>query len=281
MFTNLKENIVTSNRILYTASSFARSSLLHLQEIGTLQANEPHTSSRASLASFLFFVVNSGSGVLKYDGKEYHLKAGDAAFIDCSVSYAHSTDNDLWSLSWIHFNGPTASEVYNKYLSRGGRNVLKATEAFFVLYNDLYEIASSDDYIRDMKINALLSNMLVLLMENSWNPDESKAMKKDVLYDVKMYLEENYARHISLDELASHFFISKYYLTRVFKERYGISINTYLLNIRVTQAKKLLRFSNETIENIGLQCGLGAANYFSSTFKKVEGISPKQYRKLW
>ena len=57
-FTNSTNSIVTSNRILYTPSSFARSSLLTLQEIGTLQALKPHTSSRDNLQSYLFFMLN-------------------------------------------------------------------------------------------------------------------------------------------------------------------------------------------------------------------------------
>ena len=70
-FTNSTNSIVTSNRILYTPSSFARSSLLTLQEIGTLEALKPHTSSRDNLQSYLFFYVESGSGKLVYHGKEY------------------------------------------------------------------------------------------------------------------------------------------------------------------------------------------------------------------
>ena len=70
-FTNNTNSIVTSNRILYTPSSFARSSLLTLQEIGTLEALKPHTSSRDNLQSYLFFYVESGSGKLVYHGKEY------------------------------------------------------------------------------------------------------------------------------------------------------------------------------------------------------------------
>ena len=68
-FTNNASSIVTSNRILYTPSSFARSSLLHLQEIGELEARRAHTSSRSGLQSFLFFTVVSGSGTLSYNDK--------------------------------------------------------------------------------------------------------------------------------------------------------------------------------------------------------------------
>lgn len=68
---------VSSSRILYTPSVFARTSLLHLQEVGTLRALRPHTSRRADLVSFLCFVVLSGSGALKYEDEEYALTEGD------------------------------------------------------------------------------------------------------------------------------------------------------------------------------------------------------------
>ena len=55
-------NLVTTSRILYTPSTFAKTSLLHLQEIGSLQAQKPHTSRRENLSSYLFFLVLSGYG---------------------------------------------------------------------------------------------------------------------------------------------------------------------------------------------------------------------------
>ena len=59
-------DLVTSQRVIYTPSKFARSQLIHLQEVGELQARKPHTSQRENLASFLFFLVTSGSGKLVY-----------------------------------------------------------------------------------------------------------------------------------------------------------------------------------------------------------------------
>ena len=98
---------------------------------------------------------------------------------------------------------------------------------------------------------------------------------------IKEYLDVHYQEKISLDFLAEHFFISKYYLTRVFKEQFGTSINSYLMNRRVTRAKFMLRFSGEKIEAIGYTCGLGAPHYFSRIFKQLEGISPSEYRERW
>ena len=57
--------LVHSSRILYTPSPFARTNLLHLQEVGSLQARRPHASARQGLASYLVFLVESGSGTLE------------------------------------------------------------------------------------------------------------------------------------------------------------------------------------------------------------------------
>ena len=277
-------SIVSSNRVLYTPSAFARTSLLHLQEIGELQALAPHTSSRSNLQSYLFFTVISGSGTLIYDGKKYDLKKGDMVFIDCWKPYSHTTDVNLWSLRWCHFYGPTLSFVYEKYVERGGRPTFRPEETapFLSTLDALYKLASGSDYIRDMRINEELNRLCTLLMEQSWNPEEATtAPKKLSVVEVKEYLEQHYAEKISLDELSKQFFINKYYLTRVFKEQFGQSITAYLTSLRITHAKQLLRFSDKSVEEIGLECGLGQLHYFSRVFKEVEGVPPSIYRSQW
>ena len=126
-------NTVTSDRSIYTASAFSRSNLLYLQEVGTLKANEAHTSSRQNLSSYLFFTVLSGEGELVYGGSRYILHTGDCVFIDCRIPYSHSTSDNLWSLAWVHFNGAQMDGIYEKYKSRGGRVVFQSTEEYQTL----------------------------------------------------------------------------------------------------------------------------------------------------
>ena len=233
-------SIVSSNRVLYTPSSFGRTSLLHLQEIGTLQALAPHTSKRDGLQSYLFFTVLSGTGSLTYGDKEYKLEKGDMLFIDCRKAYSHTTSEKLWSLRWCLFYGPTLYFVYEKYVERGGKAVFRATDTapFLSILDSLYALASGSDYIRDMRINEALNKFCTLLMEQSWHPEEAvTAPKKMSVVDVKEYLEKHYSERITLDDLASRFYINKYYLTRVFKGQYGMSITSYLTSLRITHAK--------------------------------------------
>lgn len=275
---------VQSDRILYTPSAFARGSLLHLQEVGTLKALHPHTSTRSGLVSYLCFLVLEGEGSLTYDGRKYSLKLGDCVFIDCRKTYSHSTSDCLWSLSWCHFYAPFMPAIYEKYKERGGLPVfhLEDTMHFEVIFKQLYELAASSDYIRDMRINERLSSLLTLLMQESWNPENSTVSKKRMeLAAVKSYLDEHYIERITLDELEARFFINKYYLLKIFKENYGSTISNYLIAKRITRAKQLLRFTKLTIDEIGCEVGMDGAGYFSRMFKKSEGISPKEYRKQW
>ena len=283
-FPQTSNQIVSSNRILYTASPFARSSLLHLQEVGELTALQSHTSSRSDLNSFLFIYVFSGEGSLSYQGKLYELVPGSCVFIDCRQPYSHTTDRKLWSIRWIHFNGPEMGAVYNKYCDRGGRPVFipASSDTVSGIHADLMAAAGSGDYMRDMIINQLLSSLLVEIMRESWHPEEKKhAVKRASVLEIKEWIDANYASPITLDSLAARFFINKYYLAKAFKAQFGTTINNYLNTVRITHAKPLLRFTDKTLGEIAEAVGISSACYFSQVFSAIEGVSPSTYRKQW
>ncbi len=282
MSNNLLPN--DSARILYTPSAFAKQALLHLQETGILHATSPHTSRREELSSLLFFIVLSGEGLLSYSGETYPLKAGDCVLIDCRKPYSHSTSVNLWSLQWVHFYGNHVSEIYAKYLQRGGKCCFcpHNFDTYRELLTEISQIARGTDSIRDMLLCEKLTSLLTLIMKET-TPLESKQQEatKDTLNRLKEYLDTHYTDKISLDELSAGFFINKFYLTRVFKEQFGQSVNSYITGRRITKAKQLLRFSDMSIEEIAGECGFTDANYFSRTFKKIEEITPGAFRHNW
>lgn len=286
IFTNESTTSVVSKRILYTPSNFAKSSLLFLQEIGELTAKKVHTSAREDLKSYLFFYVVSGEGKLSYKGKNHELGEGDCVFIDCNNPYSHITDeNNLWTLRWCHFYGLNLPQIYHKYCERGGQPVFKPRDVkeFDDVWEFLIDTAEGNDYIRDMRLNEGFNRLLTLIMSESWNPSErnNRNSKQSEIIHVKEYLDEHFVEKISLDQLSEMFFINKFYLTRKYKEQYGMTISAYLMNLRITKAKQMLRFTEKSVEDIGHECGLGELNYFSRVFKEIEGVSPSLYRKQW
>ncbi len=284
---------VYSNRIIYTSSAFARSNLIYLQETGTLQALFPHKNARTNLQSCLFFIVLNGSGTLTYEGETYNLLKNHCVFIDCQKTYCHETrlyfsgdlhNNTLWSLQWCHFYSINMSAIYRKYLERGGKPVFytKQLGSYRKILDDLYTIASSSDYVRDMRIHEKLSSLLILLMEDAWDEsqvNQNTSVSLDI-QKVRDYLDANYRKKITLDDLAACFFINKYYLMKLFKDRYGVTINAYLNQVRVTWIKQQLRFTDKTVEALAAELQIEPA-YLSRLFRKIEGVSPTYFRKSW
>ena len=303
------QQTVDSHRIQYTPSTFARSSLLHLSETGSLTALQPHTSARENLGGYLLLVVEAGCGLVKVGRKEYEMKVGDVAFIDCSKPYSHSTPGNaflstttikkstpdeveeerksggLWTISWCHFNGPSLALVYSKFLERSGKKPTFPSSSIVPLLHQLYSVASSSSYIRDMQINTLLSSLLEKVMADCWSEEKAKVPERVDLGAVKDYIEKRYADHITLDNLSSAFFVEKTYLSRAFKLQFGINLFDYLHLIRINKVKELLRFGDDgrmmKLAEIAEVTGFGSESYLSLRFKKTEGISPSEYRKKW
>lgn len=275
---------VNSSRILYTPSEFARENLLYLQEIGQVQAKRPHKNSHPDLASYLFMMVLSGSGTLACLGEQFALSAGGCALINCMNEYYHESSADLWTIRFIHFYGPTASGIYQKYLERGGKIVFYPDDidCFMECWEKTAKLASSDDHIRDMKINEQLASLYCLLMAQSWHPEVFHSRRgAQSLFEIKEYLRSHLSEKITLDMLSEKFYMNKYYLSRLFKNEYGLTTGDYLLQVRISRAKELLRFSSLSVEEIGVRCGIAPLYYFSRIFKQAEGVSPRDYRRQW
>ena len=102
---------------------------------------------------------------------------------------------------------------------------------------------------------------------------------ESVVEKAKRFIQLNYARDISNQDVADHVFLTPGYLAKIFKAETGQYINNYINECRIKAAKELLMRSNENISEIALQSGFDNISYFSTVFKKVTGISPYVFRK--
>ena len=277
--------LVNSKRTIYTPSNFAKSNLTFLQEVGELTSIKRHTSERENLSSYLFFIVTNGSGIVKYNDSTYEVHTGDCVFINCMNAYEHTSSADLWTLKWVHFYGSNMDAIYEKYKERGGKVVFTVPSPKEIenLIDEIHVIADSSSYLRDMEIHEKLSSLLLHIMKESWDEEEAEASseKRKDIRDIREYLDQNFDKDIKLDDLADKYNISKYYLSHIFKEQYGTSINNYVISLRITRAKHFLRFTDMTTTEVANRLGYDDANYFIRLFKKIENITPGQYRKKW
>jgi AraC-like DNA-binding protein len=96
--------------------------------------------------------------------------------------------------------------------------------------------------------------------------------------DIKRYLEEHYHEKFSLDVLARHFYLNKYYIARMFKKEFGTSPNHYVIGYRMNVAKRYLETTDDSVETITAQVGYQSETHFQNIFKKIVRLTPGQYR---
>lgn len=107
-----------------------------------------------------------------------------------------------------------------------------------------------------------------------------KASEKSmsVVETAKEYIQNNYSKDISLDDVSRTVNISPYYFSKIFKEETGEGFVEYLTGIRIEKAKELLNTTEYSIKEICSVVGYADPNYFSRSFKKNVGVTPTEYK---
>ncbi len=101
-----------------------------------------------------------------------------------------------------------------------------------------------------------------------------------MIENIKHAVNQNYSGDLSLSAIAEDFFINPSYLSRIFKEITGSNFTNYINYVRIEKAKQALLDTDNLILDIALSCGFNYIPHFNAVFKKFEGITPKEYRKL-
>ena len=97
---------------------------------------------------------------------------------------------------------------------------------------------------------------------------------------IRRYIDNHYKEPLNLDLLAAEAKVNKYYLAHAFKQAYGISPINYMISRRIQAGKRLLVETDLALSQISGILGFSSASYFSQSFRKAEGISPAEYRKV-
>lgn len=109
---------------------------------------------------------------------------------------------------------------------------------------------------------------------------ESSPKERNVIHDIKRFIDHNYMRDLSLQDIASRFFISREHISRRFKQAYGETPSEYIERTRIGNAKVLLANPRYSIAEVAEKVGYPDGRYFSKIFGKLSGTTPREYRKL-
>lgn len=133
----------------------------------------------------------------------------------------------------------------------------------------------------DQMIKLKLESLLIELVRSYRinNSVHAKNYSEPKTYGVFEYVTKNYTEKITLDELCFMFGTNKTTLCRSFKTTYGKTIVEYIIELRMKEARRLIREGNHNMTEVSQLCGFSSIHYFSRAFKRESGLSPTEYIK--
>ena len=229
------------------------------------------------------FFVTGGYGHLKLADGTLPINVGDFIIVNSNVEHtevsseehpleyivmgvdgleALSGDDGGKGYSIVHFQSETEQLLF--YL----KSLLGEIETHLPGYN----IICQD----------ILEVILLQLMRRSeftitFIPSTRKSSKECAV--VRRYIDNHFKENLTLDDLAAVAHVSKYYLAHAFSREYGTSPINYLLSCRIKESLYLLSETRLPLSQISETLGFSSPSYFSQSFRRIQGISPIQYRK--
>lgn len=109
---------------------------------------------------------------------------------------------------------------------------------------------------------------------------DQKGFQDNEINVVLNYLEKNYYKKVTLEEVAEYINISPFYLSKIFKKYTGVNFIEYLTNLKIEKAKELLEYTDMPVINIAIELSFNEPNYFARVFRKTAGMTPSKYREV-
>ncbi|GIP17717.1 AraC family transcriptional regulator [Paenibacillus montaniterrae] len=140
---------------------------------------------------------------------------------------------------------------------------------------ELYDQIKELETLADMKLWFIeVYEELIGKLRSGYASDQGAVPK------VIAYIEQHYTQELSLQILSQHVHLSKNYLANLFKKETGEGVIDYINKVRLERAKALLRSTEMKSSEICVMVGVQDSKYFSKLFKKMEGMTPSEYREM-
>jgi len=254
----------------------------YLTEMGFFPNAKYHYRERQEGAdeAILIYCMD-GQGVVELERNTVRLERGMTLTIPPSVAHKYYADNtNPWSILWIHFKGESLAQfpIFETEISPIVLATPEENEMIQRYFMRLFEIAENGYTLGNMICLSQLS--ITMLSEIYFFERESKLGKVDRhLTKAVNYMYENLNKELTLEDVAVYVEVSKSYVNLIFKEHIKRAPLEFFTHLKIQQACKYLRLTNMFIYEISENLGYKDQYYFSRIFKKVMGVSPKEYRK--
>ena len=229
------------------------------------------------------YVVNAGSVVLIGENQIHKTASlGDTPssriVLNFSREYLERVAQAFPNVDFFAF----LSEERNHLLT--GLTVKQQNQIYGLLQQLLAmedETSAAADALRRLLLGTLLLELKEHCRRQQEQTAENGRVSNHTVDRIQAYIAEHYAEKLTLTGIANQFYISPYYLSRMFKKAINLSLIEYINGVRIKAAQNLIERSSGSIAEIAAKTGFMTTAHFRRVFKDATGLSPQQYRQYY
>jgi AraC-like DNA-binding protein len=238
---------------------------------------------RSENGHVIFQYTLSGEGRIEIDGSLHNVPKGSAFLVKTPSFHRYYYDPatiEPWDFIWFNIKGKDAQMFWDRIIgAKDGQVVTLHPDSLPIkLFWKMYKRISSEELRDTSVLSTLLYEWIVAMLRTDNKPESAVDRTHPMLKKAKLFMRNNLAQQISLEEIAHHVGVSKYYLCRLFHKHDEVPPLEYLRRRRIEIAATELRNTDRPIHVISQDLGFDNASYFGKSFRHYMGMSPREYR---
>lgn len=221
--------------------------------------------------------IIDGCGTLEIDGQTFFPSKGDVYLLPYgSRHHYYASKKQPFTKIWMNVNGELCKQLIQLYGLTGAYYFEDI--GLYPLFEKFLSICEKKEYDTMELYDKCGLVFLEIIQQLSKHYEKKPAVNKYAVY-AKNYCDRNIYKKISLEDISKYVGISISQLNRLFRQEFGLTVYSYILNNKINIAKSLLSGTSMSVAEIAFLLNFADEHYFSNIFKKKTGLSPSQWRK--
>ncbi|WP_082404108.1 helix-turn-helix domain-containing protein [Lacticaseibacillus sharpeae] len=260
---------------------------LYITDLGFYpQAQDHYVHRKQGTAEWILIFCTHGAGTVESMGTVAAVTRGSMVLLPPNQEHTYYADkDDPWDIFWVHFTGTRLAEYLPALVADNPKMVVQTrtnpqdVNLLMSQFQQMLAALAAGFSYNAVFYAAQTLGMTLAYLRLHEEKTQAPTMGNNIINQAVQYIYDHMDVKVSLADVSREINVSASYLSRIFGRTVGLSVNQFILQVKVQQATHYLVDTTLPVQQIARNLGFADQYYFSRAFKKIMAVAPLQYRK--